>query len=176
MIIIRDTILDGFMSIEANREIYKRYLDNPITKHQVELDKHFKKHFYMIRCISYFVKMIHFESKHFDRKQRERNKTSQLYLDKVNESGQRNVELIPDQHQESKSYFHTNLVETIENPILYNSILNLTDRQKNLLYYLFIDNMKNIEVAMLLGITQQAVSKAKKVMLNKLRKEMLQNI
>ncbi|MBD7983776.1 sigma-70 family RNA polymerase sigma factor [Sporosarcina sp. Sa2YVA2] len=165
-----DRILESFMSIAENKDVYKIYMKNPTQENKERLDHHFKKHFYIIRCISYFIKLIHFESRHFDQKQRKRDKIYQLSLDQENESGQRNIELITD--HEIKEYPGEKLEQVISDPILYSLFLSLTDRQRMLLNRIYVDNLKDTEVAVILGITQQAVTKAKKNAISKLRKGM----
>ncbi|WP_342513956.1 hypothetical protein MKY34_04020 [Sporosarcina sp. FSL K6-1522] len=166
-----DLILDSFMSIGENKDIYKIYMVNPTNENKEKLDNQFKKHFYLVRCISYFIKMIHFESRHFDKKERAINQMYRLSLDKENESGQKNIELIAD--QQVKDYSEEKLEQVISDPALYSTLLSLTDRQRILLNHIYMDNMKDTEVAMILGITQQAVTKAKNSALSKLRKGML---
>lgn len=166
-----DLILDSFMSIGENKDIYKIYMTNPTNENKEKLDNQFKKHFYIIRCISYFIKMIYFESRHFDKRERKINKMYKLSLDKENESGQKNIELIVD--QQIKDYSEEKLEQVISDPVLYSTLLSLTDRQRMLLNHIYMDNMKDTEVAMILGITQQAVTKAKNSALSKLRKGML---
>ncbi|MEK5071726.1 hypothetical protein [Sporosarcina sp. FSL K6-1508] len=91
-----DYVLNNFLSIEENAETYRSYMENPTNGTIEELDKQFKNHFYKIRCISYFIKMIHFESKHFDIKERKYRNDFVLSINKENESGYRNIELIAD--------------------------------------------------------------------------------
>lgn len=145
-------------------------MEHPTVENKKRLDELFKRHMYLIRYISYFVKMVHFESKHFDKKQRKRNEMFQLTLDKPNENGQRIIDLLPE--DETNEYHGYRLEDLVEDPDLYNSIQLLTDRQKTLLNLIFIEGMKDTEIAKLLGVSQQAVTKAKKKMLTKLRNEM----
>ena len=158
------------MNNYENKSFYKLYVQNPTQENRERLDNQFKKHFYIIRCISYFIKMIHFEARHFDKKQRKRNKIYQLTLDNENDRGQRNIELIAGEH--IKSYSKEKLEQVISDPILYSAFLNLTDRQQRILNYIYTDNLQDTEISTVLGISQQAVSKAKKNAIVKLRKRM----
>lgn len=166
-----DSILKEFLSIDENAETYRSCMENPTNEKIEELDKQFKKYLYKIRCISYCIKMVHFESRHYDKKERQYNTNFILTLDKENESGQRHIDLIPDYHQ-TKMDAMGNLEEEIINPILYKAFQRLTDKQRTLLQHIYMDNMKDSEVAILLGISQQAVTKAKNNALAKLRKGM----
>ena len=145
-------------------------MEHPTEENRKRLDELFKKHMYVIRYISYFIKMVHFESKHFDKKQRKRNELFQLTLDKTDENGHTVVELLPEDH--INEYLGYRLKDLVEDPGLYSSIQSLTDRQKTLLNLIFIEGMKDTEIAKLLGISQQAVTKAKKKALTKLKNEM----
>lgn len=166
----RDAILEDFMSDKTNKEFYEAYITEPTIKNKNLLDKQFKKHFYIVRCITYFVKMIHFESRHFDKKQRERNQKFQLSLDKVSENGKLMIDLIPDKYSSIEPFFNS-LEDAIANPSLFRAVLGLTYKQKNLLYLLFVQNMLEAEAAAVLGVSQQTINKTKKNALNKLRKE-----
>lgn len=167
----KDMILESFLSVEENNRIYKTYIIAPSNDNRERLDAQFKKHFYIVRCVSYFLKMIHFESRHFDKKQRELNKRYKLSLDTVTELGEKISDLIPDQQIPSCS--GKELEHMINDPNLYSAILELTDRQRMLLNYIYVENMKNTEIATVLGISQQAVSKAKNKALLNLRKKMV---
>lgn len=167
-----DLILDSFMSNQENMKFYKLYIENPTKENKERLDKLFKKHFYIIRCISYSIKMIHFESRHFDKKQRRRNEIFQLSLDHENNNGKRNIELVAD--KDSMNYSNDKLEQEISDPVLYSSLLNLPNRQQIILKHLYMDNMKDTEIAMVLGISQQAVSRAKKMPLQSLERECLE--
>lgn len=166
----RDNILNGFLNIEENRDRYQKYMEHPTEENRKRLDELFKKHMYVIRYISYFIKMVHFESKHFDKKQRKRNELFQLTLDKMDEDGHRIVDLLPEDNV--NEYLGYRLEDLVEDPDLYSSIQSLTDRQKTLLNLVFIEGMKDTEIAKLLGVSQQAVTKAKKKALTKLKNEM----
>lgn len=166
-----DRILKDFFSLKENRSLYNAYLENPGVENRKNLDEQFRKHFYRVRCISYFLKMIHFESRHFDKRQRRRNEKFQLILDKqTKEDHQKLIDLVPDnQNQEDPA---CNLEDAVERVDLYNSIQKLNDRQKRLLKLIFVEGMKDTEVAEIFGVTQQAITKAKRNILNKLRKEL----
>lgn len=168
MIYENDSFIETFLSEEENFLVFNNYINNPSNRNKEALDKQFQKHFYIVRCISYFIKMIHFESRHFDKKQRKREETYQLTLDKENDDGDRNIDSIADfQASEDTT---KNLDEISDDPILHNLISNLTERQKKILYYIFVEDMMDKEVASILGITQQAVTKAKRVALTKIRR------
>lgn len=51
---------------------------------------------------------------------------------------------------------------------------NLTDRQKLILYLAYVTELKDVEIARKLGITQQVVSKTRNKALLNIRKELLQ--
>lgn len=162
-----DKILKDFLKSDENRLLYNAYLESPTFENKKKLDYQFRKHFYLVRCISYFLKMIHFESKHFDKRQRRRNEKLQLVLDKQTEENQKIVDLVPD--NKIQEYLFFNLEDVVENQDLYHAIRDLNNKQKLLLNLIFIKGMKDTEIAEMLNITQQAVTKSKRNILNKLR-------
>lgn len=165
-----DKILKDFLNLNENKLLYRAYLENPNIENKKELDSRFRKHFYLVRCISYFLKIIHFESKHFDKKQRKRNEKFQLILDKQTEEDKKIIELVPD--NKTQEYLALNLEDLVENQDLYYAIQNLNNKQKLLLNLIFIEGLKDTEIAEMFNITQQAVTKMKKNVINKLKKKL----
>lgn len=169
-----DKILVDFFNEKLNREHYERYLEQPTLENKRILDKQFKKHFYMVRCFSYFLKMVHYESRHFDKKQREHNKRYQLTLDRQDENGRPEIDFISNKYIEKDC--GSELYEVIESNLLLNALMNLTNHQSNILNKIYVGELKDGEIAKVLGISQQAVTKTKRGALNKLKKEMLKNV
>lgn len=167
----KDKILMDFFSSKQNKERYENYLKSPTIENEKKLNKLFKKHFYMVRCLSYFLKMVHYESRHFDKKQREHNRRYQLSLEKDEEYNRREIDYIP--HEQTVVNDSASLWEEIENPILYKALKKLTDNQLKVLSDIYVKEMNVSEVAKTYGISQQAVTKAKKNALLKIKKEML---
>ncbi|MBC9721087.1 MAG: sigma-70 family RNA polymerase sigma factor [Lactobacillus sp.] len=170
MIPEEDKILKDFLNLNENKLLYRAYLENPNIENKKELDSRFRKHFYLVRCISYFLKIIHFESKHFDKKQRKRNEKFQLILDKQTEEDNKIIDLVPD--NKTPEYLALNLEDLVENQDLYYAIQNLNNKQKLLLNLIFIEGLKDTEIAEMFNITQQAVTKMKKNVINKLKKKL----
>jgi DNA-directed RNA polymerase specialized sigma subunit len=54
-------------------------------------------------------------------------------------------------------------IEYLEHEILYNAILQLTEEQKILLTYVFVNMFSQIEISKRLGVSQAAVSKRIKI-------------
>ena len=62
------------------------------------------------------------------------------------------------------------LGDYIQNPILYNAILALNERQKQLLYLSFVKEMTDTEIGRWLRVSQQAITKSKNNALKKVRR------
>ncbi len=76
-----------------------------------------------------------------------------------------------DESQDPSDLHLEDLNELIVNDTIRKAIMNLSERQKEILSFSFIQNMKDKEIAKKLKVSQQSVSKTKKAALNKLRRE-----
>lgn len=65
--------------------------------------------------------------------------------------------------------FFEELENQISDPSLYAAFINLTEREREILNFSIVQNMKDKEIANKLGVSQQSISKTKKVALKKLR-------
>lgn len=162
-------LVKGFLEEAENQKLYSSYLKNPSDEKKERLDKKFKKHVYVVRCISYFIKLIHFESRNYDKKNR---KISDIYLLTLDSEDYREDKMLVAEENDfyEHSNFEHNIEDVVSDPDIYRVISKLTIKQKDLLYYIYVKNLKDVEVALLLGISQQAVTKSKANILKKIRK------
>lgn len=158
---IKNPLLRNFLKQQDNLKVYEAYLERNSAELKEILNQRFKKFYYKIRIISYFSKLIDFESINFDKKNRERNQKFNLILDKPSESGDTLVEQIEDQ-----TIRENNKIEDI---IPLTALKSLTNRQKLVLELWFYANLNDTEIGNLLGVSQQSISKTKQTALQKLR-------
>jgi RNA polymerase sigma factor (sigma-70 family) len=166
-------IMKNFLSIEENQKLFESYKREPTEEKKKLLNKKYKKFAKTIRAISYLNKTIHFESKKMDQRIRIHNQRFQLILDKptTKEDNTNLVDLVVDESIEKQFDEITSeqLEDYINNPNVANSIKKLTEKQKNILYLLYVKNLKANEIAKITKVSQQSVSKTKNKAIEKIR-------
>ncbi|WP_145149655.1 sigma-70 family RNA polymerase sigma factor [Paenibacillus xylanexedens] len=115
------------------------------------------------KFVSYISTLLHFNSINFDKKIRKHNERYALVLDDMEESyiGYEDEKLL-----ELNSY---RLENQISDPNLHKFFLKLSEREKEILNFTFVEEKKDTEIAEKLGVSQQSVSKTRKNALKKLR-------
>lgn len=177
---IQNPVLKAFLAKEEHLELYRQYSQKPQEHLKVKIDEHFLNFYAQIRAVSYFSKTIHFTALHYDKKRRLFEHRNVLFLDRPategNEGGgQSSVslkELIEDESASRmfEERMEKELGDFIQNPALYNAILALNERQKQIFYLSFIKEMSDTEIARRLNVTQQAITKSKNNALKKVRR------
>jgi RNA polymerase sigma factor (sigma-70 family) len=170
---VKEQLIQKFLSDKSNKELYQQYLKDPTKEVRELLDWRFKKFYFRIRTLSYFSKMLHFESKNFDKKERSYQVRFPLILDdSINDEGNVKVaDLIQDTNYK-EMINGDKLEDYIEDSSVYRSVQNLTDKQKEILYLVYVKNMQDTEVARLLGVSQQSVTKTKNKAIQKVRRDL----
>ncbi|WP_341300663.1 sigma factor-like helix-turn-helix DNA-binding protein [Lysinibacillus sp. FSL H8-0500] len=171
---IQNHLLKSFLEDEKVSKLYKSYLENPATHTRETIEKLFKIHVRKIQLLSYFSRVLYFESQRYDKQIRHNNKINQLILDNdLNNGENKFIDLIPDEsiHDDEHSTDFAHLEVIFEDKQLYNIVSKLSPKKKHILHSLFIENLTEEEVSKKLGISKQAVNKAKNQALQKIRQE-----
>jgi RNA polymerase sigma factor (sigma-70 family) len=170
---VQNRLFNAFIRSEKGEQLLKMYLSQPSNENLERLDEAFKIYYLKIKTFSYFSKTISFEAKHFDKKRRKIADRFLVILDSPIDE-EENItmkDMIADYSQYVSNISLENWEDNITNEVIRNSIKVLTKRQKEVIKYSFFQNMRDKEIADKLGISQQAVSKTKKLALNKLRRQ-----
>ncbi|SES10480.1 sigma-70 family RNA polymerase sigma factor [Psychrobacillus sp. OK032] len=163
----KQKIIQEFLKCPSNLTLFEEFKTTNSEEIKQKIDLRFKKHYQNYRIISYLIKVLHYESKHFDRKMRTYKDRYQLILTN-------NLDLSPIFLERSYSDsigFSEDIIDHIASHKLFNCLRKLTDRQKEILSLVYVKQMTDKEIAQYLGITQQAVSKTRKNIIKKVRKE-----
>lgn len=145
-------VLNNFLSIEENKILFEEYKVKRDKKIMELLEKEFKKYYSKIVLVSYYSKTLYYAAQKYDQKIRRYQSFTEELLD---------------QNEDSFYVENTNITdsENIANYFadenFYKAINKLTDRQKQIVYLLYIKEMTEIEAASIMGISQQAVNKGK---------------
>lgn len=166
----KQKIIQEFLKCPSNQTLIEEFKITHSEKIKQKIDFKFKKHYQNYRIMSYLIKVLHFESKHFDKKMRTYKHRYQLILTTDLE----NVNFSPIYFEKSYSDsndFSYDIADHISDDKLFNSFKTLTERQREILSLVYVRQMTDKEIAHYLGITQQAVSKTRKNVIKKIRKE-----
>lgn len=167
----KQKIIQEFLKCPSNRKLFEEYKTTNSEELRLLIDSNFKKYYQNFRTLSYLVKVLHYESKHYDRKLRAHRDRNQLTLT----TNLDNSNLIPIYHEKPYSdpiNLSEDIVDHISCDNLFNCLRKLTDRQKEILSLVYVKQMTDKEIAQYLGISQQAVSKTRKKVINHIRKEL----
>ncbi|WP_431811956.1 sigma-70 family RNA polymerase sigma factor [Lysinibacillus sp. FW12] len=154
------SILNNFLTIEQNKKLYEEYKINLDKRVLDILENEFKKFYSKIIIVSYFSKALHFAAQKYD----QGIKKYRRFEDELFERNE-NVFYI----DEYKEHEPDNIANYVEDQDISESITNLKDRQKQILYLHFIREMTEAEIARVLNISQQAVNKAKNKAIDEIR-------
>lgn len=152
-------------------KIYLDYLSDPTDKKKEYLDEMYKRYERQLISLKYLRKMLFFEAKRFDKKVREINKR-QFSLDVDYDENLTFMDLLEDENGEKvlDKVFDSELKELFSDEKLCREILAMTNKQKEVLRGLYVSALTEAVLAKQLGVTQQAVSKTHRSIINKLRK------
>jgi DNA-directed RNA polymerase specialized sigma24 family protein len=147
---------------------------------QKELEETFRKHFFRIRFINFLVSTIKFCTIDQLRMNHKRNLRNQLTFDRpLSKDADTTIgeRLLNKQHHQLADQtisdplaFQTSL----ENEQLSNAFSILSDKQKLITTFGYSNLYQDNEIALILGVTPQAVGKTRKLALKKMRKVLLE--
>ena len=153
-------IIEEFLSYPDNQKMLEEYQYTNSQEIKNKLDREFKRFYQNIRILTYVIKVLHFESKRFDQKERLHRRRNILSLD--------------DHERFFTDFigFSDDISDHISSDKLFFSIRKLSERQKKILSLVFVKQMTDREIAHYFGISQQAVSKSRRNIIENIRKEL----
>ncbi|MDI2588937.1 sigma-70 family RNA polymerase sigma factor [Psychrobacillus sp. NEAU-3TGS] len=158
-------IIQEFLKCPYNKTLFEEFQTTNSEETKQKIDVKFKKYYQNYRILSYLIKVLHYESKHFDHKLRTYKHRYQLILTNDLETPIFFEKSYSDSIDSSKD-----IEDHISNEKLFTCFKTLTTRQKEILSLVYVRQMTDKEIAQYLGITQQAVSKTRKNVIKKIRK------
>ena len=164
-------IIEAFFSNPDHVRLYLHYWFCPSQENKNHLDKAFKKCLARIRIIAYFIKIIDFEAKRFDRKLRLIQSKILVHLDNL-KTEEFTMNLYEQKIEPTESYVNESLEESIEYFPLYEAIKKRTIKQKRVLFLAYIRNKSDSEIAKSFMISRQAVAKMRNAALQKIRRDL----
>jgi|GEM_PF-5636867 len=163
-------IIVQFIQSTEGKKLLNNYLNDPSYKNRNIIDEAYKYYYVKITTISYFSKVCKFEAMKFDKKLRKQQEKFPLTIDISEENNSlTNKENIIDPRQNTEKMDSYSWDDAIENKRLKNTIKGLSVKQQQLLKCLYMLNLTDTETAKLFKVSQQHISKTKKMVLKKLR-------
>ncbi|NMH70665.1 sigma-70 family RNA polymerase sigma factor [Bacillus sp. RO3] len=163
--------VDSFISRPENQKLIEDFLRHPSARNEERLNEAFKAHYFDIRFTSYVSSSLYFHSVNFDKHVRKYSERHPLTLDnKGDHEGGSFIDLVPDPSSEIPPFLnYSTLTECLENEELLHALEGLTDKQKRILDLAYVQELNDTEIAQILGVSQQAVSKTHRKALNILK-------
>jgi len=174
----KNPLLQRFLQNEDNRRLYERLCRDNCEADRVELEQRFATFFFEMRFLGYVRKHIHYEAMHLLNKSRLRHAQEALLLNTQvgHEDGSRErIELLPDPASsvESRVVEETLALDNLsQDHVLHAAIHNLSEKQQKVLDLLFVQQLTEQEASLVLGVSQQAVNKVKRGLLQHLRQQL----
>lgn len=169
--VINSNVFKRFLEIEENKKLYFSYLEDPTSENADTLNEKFKYFEKQIVRIAYIKKVLFYESKRFDSKLREHNKKYNLNLDAPIDKNSSNIDKVPDENSfiHFERIFEDDLESLVSDELLINLLRRLNTKQKQVLYYRYVLDLTEKEIANIYNVSQQAISKTLHKSINILR-------
>ncbi|WP_028592430.1 sigma-70 family RNA polymerase sigma factor [Paenibacillus massiliensis] len=116
------------------------------------------------RFVGYISSMLHYNAINFDKSNRKFNERFALIMDNSDDTNLGSV--IEDEYMNHPS---GKLENELSDPHVYSVFMNLTTRERQVLNLWIMQELKDKEIAILLQVTQQSVSKTRRTALTKMR-------
>jgi len=159
---ISNPLIKSFLQNSQNLCNLERAVTSPTKENLDEVDRDFKKFYLKIRLTAYITKIINNYSVNYDKKIRTREERYPLIM------GENFYLTVPAPNEISEMQI-INFLDTIEDPCLYKAIRKLTPKQLLIIELAYIHGLADRQIAVILLITRQAVTKARNKALENMR-------
>jgi len=165
--ILKDNILKqnkvfcSFLNDPENKRLYNKVVESNREDLLTELNKRFKEFFLEIRLRKYISTIIHNSVVELDIQRRKKEQFLAPYDERVQLK-----------YNYSASFYIDKLSSIYTDKKINDVLKALTEKEKKVISLLFFKDLKEVEVAKLLNISQQAVSKTKQRALQKIKMKM----
>lgn len=164
----QNPIIHSFLSIQSNKQLLEQVMYQPTVINKQKLNQAFQLFFLEARFTSYIASLIHFSAINYDKKNRLYKDRHQLVIDQDTDKDKLWPSILPAE-EDTYTFVEHHLQQVVTEKSLYDAISQLSEREQTILCYLYIFEMTEKEVAAKLQVTQQAISKAKRLALKKLQ-------
>ncbi|SDK27169.1 sigma-70 family RNA polymerase sigma factor [Sediminibacillus albus] len=175
---VNQPIVKSFFSKHENRVLLKNALIENDQESRNKLDAKFHDHYQQARMTKYLSNLIYFNSINFDKSIRKQKETyltilNQPLADNTAESnGDEFVDVLASDaaeiFEEVVSY-SAKLEDHIQDEELFYALQELSPMQKEILQLIYVDQLKNKEIALLKNTSPQNISKIHKRAIEKIK-------
>jgi RNA polymerase sigma factor (sigma-70 family) len=165
--------VESFMTQPEHQELLKEFLTSPSPSAENRLNEAFKAHYFGIRFTSYVSSSLYFHSVNFDKKIRLHRGRQLLTLDQPLSGDEDGTfkDMIAEP-EEPLTITEQSLEDVISDERLLQAYRKLTEKQKRILDLAYVKELSDTEIASLLRVSQQAVSKSHRKALAKLKEQL----
>ncbi|MBO8163441.1 MAG: hypothetical protein H0Z34_06930 [Brevibacillus sp.] len=169
-------IVQRFFENRAHVDALGKYLMEPTEENRLELESSFKRFFFRFRFTKYLQSLITYANIDFHRKRRRDEHRYRLVFDiPLNEEGDISLgellyHLSAPSVTEPVFYDPKQFLSSIEDERLYAAFSQLTQKQKVVVTLAYSACALDTDIARLMGISQQAITKTRLAALRKMRK------
>ncbi|MBD8032491.1 MULTISPECIES: sigma factor-like helix-turn-helix DNA-binding protein [Solibacillus] len=159
--VVNSNVFKRFIEIEEHNKLYTAYLEDPTSTNADILNEQFKYFEKQIVRIAYIKKAIIYESRKFDSKLREHNRKYELNLDSPINESLAMVDTVQDENSflQFENIFENDLESLLSDELLITLLKRLNTKQKQVLYYRYVNELTEKEIATIYNVSQQAISK-----------------
>lgn len=176
--LFRQPIIKSFLQDKNHKRLVKQAVCWPTRENRKLVDVAFKKFYGNVRMLTYLSNLIYYNAVNFDQAINKHYNREVLTLDQP----LRNEEGIEGSTYKDMLYcrspdiidqiVYENLADYVGNPQLHQAIQTLTPRQHEVLTYKYVYGLKNKEIANLLEVSPQNISKHHQRALKRLKKQL----
>lgn len=172
---LSNPIIKNFLRNENYYQLFINAIYFPSQENIKRLDNSFRIFFSEIRLIYYISKHLTYFARHYNSKISKKSNIFLLILDQPLKSNDSNEATYKDLIDVSCDVVleiitaKNRLLDAIQSPVLHKAFKQLTNRQINILEFYYINGYNLSEIAKILNISQQAVSKTFRKALQKLK-------
>lgn len=179
-LILSDRVLEHFFKEENHIVLLLFALDGDLLKRK-ELEERFRRHFFRFRFVKFIVTTIKFCTYDYIRLNQRYDQRNSLIYDRPISDEDESVllgEILTNQQMTSVQQVSVSDPDRFQfifiNDHLANAFSALTLKQQQILTLSYGMSYKNVEIALLTGVSTAAVSKCKKLALANLRQAMME--
>lgn len=172
--ILKSERFTKFSEDKNNYIIYSKFLTEKNEENAHELNEAYKNFERNLMVRAYLRKAIQFEARRFDKKIRNKEKQTISIEKVVNEDGITISELLVDEQNRLtyEEILNKDLNQIFMDEKLNRVVINLTPKQRKVLYMIYFLELSEKEIGKEMKVTQQSISKIHRAAIKKLRESM----
>ncbi|OHY73351.1 sigma-70 family RNA polymerase sigma factor [Priestia aryabhattai] len=171
---MKEPIVSEFLHHNDFYSLFKKAISQPTKTNMDNLDEEFRRYYKKVKIVKYVSKLIHFYSIDYDKKNSLHKKRYITNLDGPSTSLQSDnstaqIEIIASQTPIETENLNNDFKDVVEEEKIQQAINILPEKNKEILKYIYIHNLKNKEISKIMNMSEQLVSYTHKSSLKKIR-------